>query len=281
MELIVFLAVIFAAVLHASWNALVKGGPDKHLSMTALTIGQGLPGLPLLLFVPFPHPDSWWLIAMSVVLHVGYQLFLLTAYRLGDFTQVYPLARGSAPLIVAIISIGFLGVVLSGAHIVAIVLIASGIISLALVRRADGLRNPRAAAAALATGCFIAGYSLVDGTGGRLAGTGPGFYACVAVVNASVFAMFMNWRKPGIVKASFTAARVTLVFGGLAAFVGYCIVTWAFTIAPIALVTALRETSIVFALLIGVGIFKERLNLAKVASVLVTLAGTALVRLAK
>ncbi|MDX1268323.1 MAG: hypothetical protein R3311_13250, partial [Oceanisphaera sp.] len=192
MSTLAFLAVMLAAALHATWNAIVKGGADKHLSMTALTIGQGLPAIPLLaLWSPFPDASSWWLIAVSAVLHIGYQLFLLNAYRLGDFTQVYPIARGSAPLIVTLVSVTALGVALTGQQLLAIVLIASGIIALGLVRRADGLRNPRAAALALGTGCFIAGYSLVDGIGARAAGTGPGFYACAALLNAVVFAVFM------------------------------------------------------------------------------------------
>lgn len=282
MSTLAFLAVMLAAALHATWNAIVKGGADKHLSMTALTIGQGLPAIPLLaLWSPFPDASSWWLIAVSAVLHIGYQLFLLNAYRLGDFTQVYPIARGSAPLIVTLVSVTALGVALTGQQLLAIVLIASGIIALGLVRRADGLRNPRAAALALGTGCFIAGYSLVDGIGARVAGTGPGFYACAALLNAAVFAVFMELRKPGVVKQSFTKARTTLLVGGVASFTAYCLVVWAFTLAPIALVTALREVSIVFALVIGIVVFREPLNLVKVVTTMVTLAGVALMRLAR
>jgi drug/metabolite transporter (DMT)-like permease len=279
MTTLAFLAVMLAAALHATWNAIVKGGTDKHLSMTALTIGQGLPAVPLLaLWAPFPDASSWWLIAVSAALHIGYQLFLLNAYRLGDFTQVYPIARGSAPLIVTAFSVAVLGVALTGHQLLAIGLIASGIIALGLVRRADGLRNPRAAVLALGTGCFIAGYSVVDGIGARTAGTGPGFYACVALLNAIAFSAFMEVRHPGVVRRSYTAARTTLLVGGCASFAAYCLVVWAFTLAPIALVTALREVSIVFALAIGIVVFQEKLNLIKMVTTMVTVAGVVLIR---
>jgi drug/metabolite transporter (DMT)-like permease len=128
------------------------------------------------------------------------------------------------------------------------------------------------------TGCFIAGYSVVDGIGARAAGTGPGFYACVALLNAIVFSAFMEMRTPGVVRRSFTAARTTLWVGGLASFAAYCLVVWAFTLAPIALVTALREVSIVFALVIGIVVFREKLNLIKMVTTMLTVAGVVLIR---
>ena len=277
----VFLAVIAAALLHAAWNALVKQGADKHLGMTAVVLGHVPIALVVLPFVPFPAPESWpWLLA-GLLLHTGYQLFLMMSYRIGDLTQVYPIARGTAPLLVAGISVAFLGVHLAPLELLGVVTIGAGIMSMSLVRQRDGLRNRHAALLALATGGFIAAYSLVDGTGARLAGTALGYFGWASIGNAAVFASLMALTRPGLLTQVFRRGKRAMILGGGASFVAYSMVIWAFTQAPIALVTALRETSIVFALLIGVFLLGERLDLAKVASTMVTLLGGALLRLAR
>lgn len=277
----VFFAVIAAALLHAVWNALVKSARDKQAGMTAVVIGH-LPAAALALAIfPWPAPESWPWLGLGVLLHVGYQLFLLSAYRLGDLTQVYPIARGSAPLVVAFVSVAFLGVSLLPLEMVAILVITCGIMSLTLVRHADGLRNRRAAAMALATGGFIAAYSLVDGTGARLSGSPVAYFAWNCFGNALIFVSLMAAMRPGILAAVRQAGPGAMLVGGSASFVAYALVIWAFTQAPIALVSALRETSIVFALLIGVTVLGERLNLAKVASTMLTLLGAALLRAAR
>ncbi|MCL5775667.1 DMT family transporter [Limibaculum sp. FT325] len=280
MSATVFLVVIAAAFLHALWNAQVKRGDDKTLAMAAVVLGQGLFALLALAVAPLPAVESWPYIAASVLLHVGYQVFLTRSYRIGDLTQVYPIARGTAPLLVAAVSVGFLGVELGPAEIAGVVVIGAGIMSLSLVRQADGLRNGRAAFLAVTTGCFIAGYSLVDGLGARAAGSPLGFYGVVAVVNSAIFAAMLGFWRPARLRGLLQARRV-FVLGGGASFTAYALVVWAFTQAPIALVTALRETSVVFALVIGVVVLRERLDLAKVASTMVTICGAALLRLGK
>ncbi len=277
----VFLAVIGAALLHAVWNALVKGGLDKRVGMAAVVLGGVLPSVVALPLVPVPRLESLPYMATAVALHVGYQLFLMRAYMKGDLTQVYPIARGTAPLLVALVSVFVLGVQMDRIEVLAILIIVAGILSLALVRRADGLRNGSAAGLAVVTGVFIASYSLVDGLGARVAQSSVGYYSCVAIVNAAVTTALLVWRAPGVVTAAFGAGRRVMVIGGGASWVAYAIVTWAFTQAPIAIVTALRETSIVFALLIGVLVLKERLDLAKVLSTVTTLLGAVLLRFAK
>jgi drug/metabolite transporter (DMT)-like permease len=251
--------------------------------MTAVVVGHVPLALAVLPFVPLPGAAGLpWLLA-GIALHLGYQLFLIAGYRAGDLTQVYPIARGSAPLIVAGVSVGLLGVTLARSELIAIALIAAGILSLALVRRADGSRNPRAVAMALGTGVFIAAYSLVDGIGARQAGTALGYWTWAALGNAVLFGVWTAFARPGLMRRlprSPGLVRLGLV-GGSASFLAYGLVVWAFTLAPIALVTALRETSIVFALLIGVGFLKERLDLAKVASTMLTILGAALLRFAK
>jgi drug/metabolite transporter (DMT)-like permease len=212
------------------------------------------------------------------VLHTGYQLFLLNSYRIGDLSQVYPLARGVAPLIVAGISVLLLGVHLSQFELIAIIMIGTGIMSLTSVRRSDGLRNARAASMAIITGGFIASYSLVDGLGAREAGTAVGFYGCLTIINAVIFATIIRINRPGILKrVIFENWRLVLTGGG-ASFAAYALVIWAFTLAPIALVTALRETSIIFALLLGVFVLKERLDLIKVFATLLTMLGVGMLR---
>ena len=281
MDLTVFIAVITAALLHATWNAVVKGGSDKLLGMTAIVLGHIPPAAIAIPFVPSPDPASWPWLAGGVALHTGYQFFLLSSYRIGDLTQVYPIARGTAPMLVAGVTIVFLGVNLSRSELLAIALIGTGIMSLSLVRQQDGQHNARAAVLAFATGCFIAGYSLVDGLGARQAGTAVGFYSWLTIINGLVFAVLMSLWQPGIVRRLPREAPVAFLFGGSASYVAYGLVIWSFTHAPIALVTALRETSIIFALLIGVVVLRERLDLIKLASTIVTLSGAILLRFSR
>ncbi|SLN27604.1 EamA-like transporter family protein [Roseovarius albus] len=281
MSLIVFVVIIGAALLHASWNAMVKGSADKLTSMAAVVFGHAPCAIVALFFVPTPAAESLPYLLAGIGLHFGYQLFLLQSYKLGDLTQVYPIARGSAPLMVAGFSVAVLGVTLSQSELLAIGLIGIGILSLTLVRRADGQRNAAAALAALATGGFIASYSLVDGLGARLAGTSLGFFAWLAIGNSILMALYIAARSPQTFKAVATRGRKLFLIGGSASFIAYALVTWAFTQAPIAVVTALRETSIIFALLIGVFFLKERLDLTKVLSTMVTLIGAALLRYAR
>ncbi len=281
MSLIVFLAVILAAALHATWNALVKGGDDKHLTMACVIIGHVPLALPALLLQPFPAPESWPYLVAGILLHFGYQLFLLTSYRFGDLTQVYPIARGSAPIIVAAVSVFFLGVVLSGMEIIAVMIIASGIVSLGLVRSTAGARNDKAAILALCTGCFIASYSLVDGLGARLSGSALGYYAWLGMANAVIFTIYIAFVKPDVLPKITREGRITFWIGGGASYIAYSLVIWAFTQAPIALVTALRETSIIFALGIGVVFLKEKINISKVIATFITLAGAVLLRFGK
>ena len=278
MTMTVFLTVLGAALLHAVWNALVKGGLDKATSLGAVVLGHVPIAIVVLPFVPLPDPVSYPYLAAGLACHVGYQLFLMKSYEQGDLTQVYPIARGSAPLIVAIVSVLGLGVVLSRIELLAVGIIVLGIFSLTLVRRADGQRNGRAAGLALITGCFIAGYSLIDGLGARAAGTAVGYYGWLSVINGVITLIYLALVRPQSLKQIPREGKMVFVVGGGASFLAYALVVWAFMQAPIALVTALRETSIVFALLIGVVVLKERLDLIKLFSTFTTLLGAILLR---
>jgi len=270
--------VLLAAVLHASWNAIVKGGRDRTLNLAAVMVGHVPFALLVLPFVPLPDAASLpWLLA-GILLHTGYQGFLLLSYRAGDLSRVYPIARGSAPLIVTAVSVGALGVVLQGQQLLAIGLIASGIVSVCLVRQQRGGLDLSSAGFALITGAFIAGYSLVDGLGARIAGTAVGFYAWEALGNAAiVLAISARWR-PTLTRELLGPGRTVMLIGGGASFIAYALVMWAFTQAPIALVTALRESSIVFAVLIGAWHLKEGLSPVKLLAIVLTMAGVVLLR---
>ncbi len=277
----VFAIVIAAAFLHALWNALLKSGGDAFVGMTAVQLGQFPLALLAVLWFPLPASESLPYLLAGIALHVGYQIFLTLAYRVGDLTQVYPIARGVAPLIVAGVSVGALGVVLSPPEVLGIATIGIGIISLALVRKGSGQRNPAAAVLALITGCFIASYSLVDGLGARASGSAIGFYGWLGIGATLAFTTTMLLWRPQVVRTAFATQKRRGLIGGSASFIGFALVMWAFTQAPIALVTALRETSIVFALLIGVVFLRERLDLAKLVSTALTLTGAALLRFAR
>jgi drug/metabolite transporter (DMT)-like permease len=281
MPTIVIGTTLLAALLHACWNALAKGAADKHLSMAGVIIGHLPYAIVGLLFVPMPDLACWPYLLGSLALHFGYQVFLLNSYKIGDLTQVYPVARGIAPLIVAMVSVSFLNVILGWQEVVAIVLIGTGLLSLGLVRGASGTRNPKAAMLAAITGCFIAGYSRVDGLGARIAGTAIGFYGWSAIGNAVIFAAFLRFNKPGTLSRLWGEGRFVLIVGGCASYCAYALVVWGFMQAPIALVTALRETSIIFALFIGVFFLKERLDLMKVIATFTTIIGAVLLRFAR
>lgn len=278
MTLTVFLTVIGAAFLHAIWNAAVKGSDDKLLGMSAIVFGHMIPAGIALLFVPLPSVESLPFMVAGLVFHFGYQVFLLSAYKIGDFTQVYPIARGTGPLVVTVVSVFFLGVKLSVYELLAVGLIIIGIMSLSFVRQGDGLRNPKAAYMALITGCFIAGYSLVDGLGARVSGGAVGFMSLLMFLNGVVFFIYLYFKDRAVILRVSREAKLVAIGGGIASYIAYVLVVWAFTQAPIPLVTALRETSIIFAVLIGVFVFRERLNLAKLLAVMLSLAGAGLLR---
>ena len=273
------ITVLLAAMLHAAWNFLVKNTADKYLSISAVAIGHIPFALAAVLYSPVPRVESLPYLLGGALLHVGYLFFLLASYRIGDLSQVYPLARGIAPLIVAAVSVIALGVSLSQPEMAAIVIIGTGIISLALVRRNDGLRNGRAVFFSLITGGFIAAYSLVDGIGAREAGTALGFYGWLSLINGFIFSIIMMIIRPMVIGQFFSDNKSLAFKIGGASFFAYAMIIWSFTMAPIALVTALRETSIIIAMLLGVFVLKERLDLAKVISTALTLLGMVMLRL--
>ncbi|MEZ5476071.1 MAG: DMT family transporter [Thiolinea sp.] len=276
MSLTVMSVVLLAALLHASWNFLVKRADDKFLSMSAMVIGHAPFALLVLCFSPWPAQEAWIWMVLSATLHAGYQLFLLNAYRFGDLSQVYPLARGMGPLLVTVVSVTLLGADLQGLELLAIGLIITGIVTLGHLPRTPDER--RAVWLALATGVFIAGYSLSDGMGARLSGTAFGYYSTLALLNAVCWSLYMQRVRPGLLRRLLRTDWKLLLAAGGASYTAYVLVIWAFTRAPLPLVTALRETSMIFALLLGVLVLKERMTYWKLLSAGLTLLGVLLLR---
>jgi drug/metabolite transporter (DMT)-like permease len=246
-----------------------------------MSLAQLVLSLLLLPLVSIPPAEAWPYLIASAVVNIGYMLFLNQAYRTGDLSHAYPLARGAAPLIVAVISVMFLGETLSFASKLAIMVIGLGITSLSLTRGVEGLRDLRMVGFALGAGGFIAAYTLLDGLGARATGSPHDYMVWVSIVaSALIVAATHLMRRNG----PRTVAPQTLkrgVAAGLTSYFSSWLVIWAMTLAPIPLVSALRETSIVFAVAIGVIFLKERLNLARLISVGTTLAGTVILKFSR
>jgi uncharacterized membrane protein len=277
----VFLMVIGAAMVHATWNALVKADGNRLALIKIMSAAQLSLSLTLIPFVALPALDSWPYLIASPILNTGYMLFLNRAYQYGDLSHVYPLARGVAPLIVAAVSVGFLGEQLGFANRVAVVLIALGIASLSLTRGAKDLRDPRPVLYALATGGFISGYTIVDGLGARAAGTAHGYMVWLSIITALMTVASAHWLQQGRRQPVGRGTWNRGIISGLLSYGSSWLVIWALTLAPMAMVSALRETGIVFAVIIGVVVLKERLNLARLISIMLTLIGTTMLKVSR
>jgi len=279
MPINLFLAIILAAFLHAVWNAMVKNEDNKYLAVTAIVLGHVPVSVLIILLTPIPSVESIPFIILSALLHIGYEWYLLSAYRFGDLTKVYPIARGTAPILITIVSLIFLGVALSNFEILGIIIISLGILSLSL-QGAKGIKNRSAVIYALVTGFFIMGYSITDGYGARVSNSFLSYMGWSFILNATIFPIILKINnKSEIITKTFKEGKKIFFIGGTLSYIVYGIVIWGFTQAPIALITALRETSIIFALLIGTFFLKEKLNLLKICSVLIIFLGIVMLRL--
>jgi drug/metabolite transporter (DMT)-like permease len=280
MDPFVFAAVLLAAAFHASWNALIKIRLDPFLAIVLIAAAAGIVSLPLLPFVPVPPLAAWPWLMLSVLTHLGYYIGLSRAYRSGDMGQVYPIARGSAPLMTAAGGAILLGENFNLTGWGGIVALTSGIFVLSL-RGGGALAhlNRRAVGYALFTAVTICCYSLVDGIGARTAGNAHGYALWLFVIDGafiSVIALMSHGSDaaPGMVRHW----RSGLI-GGVLSLTAYWIVIWAMTVAPIALVAALRETSVLFGAAIAVVFLKEPLRAPRIGAAVLIVAGLALIRL--
>ena len=279
MELNIFLLVIFAALLHAIWNGMVKNFGDKVISVSAIVFGHVPIAIIVMLFLPLPTLESVPYIILSAIIHQGYQYNLISAYKVGDLTKVYPIARGTGPIVATLISIIFLGLLITKFQTLSIILICFGIIILGLFSK-NSIQNNKALIYSLFTGFFIGLYSLADGYGARVSQSPLNFLGWSFILNAMIFPFVLKYMGySNVFKQVMREAKLIFWLGGTISYIVYGIVVWSFTQAPIPVVGALRESSIVFSILIGFFFLKERITFVKVLAILLIFAGVVLLKL--
>jgi drug/metabolite transporter (DMT)-like permease len=270
MSAIVIVLALFAAVLHATWNAFLRSGADRLWTVTVMSFAMMVVAVPFAAIFPFPPSSAWPYLILSSCLQVGYSVFLVSAYRHGELGQVYPVVRGSVPLLVMLGGYVFAGEHLAARPMFGVVLVALGIMSLALGK---GRAPITSILFALGTGAFIAGYATVDAMGVRETG------------NAGVYATWIFVIYGALMLAAFVAVRgkftldvnspetLNALAGGMVSLIAYGAVIAAFALGPVGPITALRETSVVFAALIGRMFLGEALTLRRVAACAVVTIG--------
>ena len=249
--------ILLAAALHAGWNGLIKLRGNRLAVMAIVTLAGSLISLLLLPFVESPSPASWPLLALTILLHTGYHFFLPIAYDHGDLGQVYPIARGAAPLLVAIGAFAAAGETLSPLALAGVLCLATGVMALAFDGKRGIRKHPRAIVFALLTSACIASYTVVDGLGARQAGSVMGFAVWLTIGDGLLTFVLVLWLKGGAVWAVARQSPLTALFGGGMQVGAYWIIVWALSLAPMAAVSALRETSVLFAAVISTFVLKE------------------------
>jgi drug/metabolite transporter (DMT)-like permease len=269
----VFLLVLFSAVLHAIWNSMASKYKNKNVSIPAIVYGHVPACVLAVIILPMPSIESFPYIILSALIHQGYQNFLLMAYQKGKFTTVYPVARGFGPLVATVISIIFLGMYLKVFTLLSILLISTGVIFIGLFSKSV-LKDYKILYTSLATGLFIGIYSVVDGYGARISMSAVSYMSWVFIFSALFFPIVLKLRKQkNILKKTLTEGKVVFWVGGFFSYTAYVITVWAFTKAPIPMVSALRESSIIFAIFIGYFYLKEKINIYKMISILLIFIG--------
>jgi drug/metabolite transporter (DMT)-like permease len=279
-ESFVFVAVLFAAACHAGWNALIKVGLDPLSSTTLIAIGAAAMSVVCLPLAGMPASPAWPWLTASAIIHLLYFAALIEAYRAGDLGQVYPIARGSAPLMTAIVSVVFVGEHLSLLGWSGIVTLAAGVVLLS-ARGGRGVvkLDRRAVSYALLTALTICAYSVTDGIGVRLSRNPLAYVLWLFVANAIALVPYALWRDRSRVTAAMRRFWLRGLTGGALQALSYGIALWAMTLAPIALVASLRETSVLFGAVIAVLVLKEPLRTARVAAAVLVVCGLVLIRL--
>ena len=279
MEWYVFFAVLFGAACHAGWNAFLKIRLEPFSAMALIAIMSALVVLPVLPFVGIPRAAAWPWIIGSVIFHLGYFIGLTEAYRTGDMGQVYPIARGSAPLMTAVASTVFVGETIGLRGWLGILILVAGVFLLSLRGGRDLHFDKRAVAFALFTAVTICGYSIVDGIGARTAQNAHVYTVWLFLLDGLMMLVFVLLRRGVGVLGDFTQVWKGGLIGGTLSLAAYWIAIWAMTVAPIAMVAALRETSVLFAAVIAVVVLKEPLQRPRIIAALMIVCGLVLIRL--
>jgi drug/metabolite transporter (DMT)-like permease len=275
----VFLAVLFAALCHAGWNALIKVGLDPLSTTTLIAIGSAIVGIVCLPFAGMPAAAAWpWLI-VSAIIHLLYFAALVESYRTGDLGQVYPIARGSAPLMTAAASLVIVGEHLSTAAWSGITALAAGVLMLSMRGGRDLAEiDKRAVGFALLTALTICAYSVVDGIGARVSLNPQSYVLWLLIGNALALVPYARWRDRGGLRLALKRFWLRGLAGGALQALSYGIALWAMTLAPIAIVASLRETSVLFGTAIAVVVLKEPLRPIRIAAALLIVCGLVLIK---
>ncbi|UQA94973.1 EamA family transporter [Streptomyces halobius] len=265
---LVVAAVLTAAITHASWNAIAHGIRDQLLAFTLVGTGGAVCGATMAFFTPLPAPAAWPFLIASAVLHVVYQSLLMRSFRLGEFGQMYPIARGTAPLVVTVLAAVFVHEIPDGWALAGVALASAGLVGIALwgIRGSGAVPHWPALVAALATGLSIAAYTTVDGLGVRASGSSLGYTAwLMTLVGLAIPAYALTTRRGRLI-AELRSFAVRGLTGGLLSVFAYGLVLWAQTQAPLAPIAALRESSIIVGAAIGALFFKERFGGPRIAA---------------
>jgi drug/metabolite transporter (DMT)-like permease len=271
------LMVLAAAVAHATWNAIAHDIKDEVVAFVLLGLGGMIGAACVLAFAPMPRAEAWPYLVASVVMHVVYTMLLMTSYRLGEFSQAYPLARGTSPLIVTVLAAVFIGEVPGPIVLIGVVVISVGLGSLTLVGGRPDRHSMPAVYAALATGLAIATYSTIDGAGVRTSGTAAGYTGWLILLESSVLMTFALVRRGGALVDQVRPHLWMGTTGGILSVGAYGLVLWAQTRGALAPIAALRESSIIVGALIGTVFFHERFGRPRVIATVVVFVGIVLV----
>lgn len=283
MESIVFALLLCGAAMHAAWNAVVKASGDPLIAIALVTAGSGSAAILLLPFIGWQvSPEAWIWIAGSALAHIFYRLALVRGYEIGDMSLVYPIARGSAPLLTAVLGVTVLNETVSRLAFAGILTIVAGVLGIAMARRGLAVaKNTAAVGFALLTAVLITTYTYLDGFGARVSGNASAYTMLLFIVDTPIMLVIALWRRgPVRVLSAFQRTWAISFGGGILSFLSYWIAIWAMTKVPIPLVAALRETSIAFGALIAVIFLGERVTPVRIAATLAILSGAALLRFA-
>ena len=269
----VFLIILLATIMHAVWNGMVKKHSDKVVAVSAIVFGHVPASIIAIILLPAPSLDCIPYIIASALIHQGYNWYLLSSYKIGDLTKVYPIARGFGPLVATIISILILGLVLDNIIILSICLISLGIMILGIFDQTSK-KNSKIIQYSLFTGFFIGVYSLVDGYGARVSLSAITYMSWSFILIAIFFPIVLKFKKQeNIFTNVMDRGKQIFMVGGTLSYIIYMIVVWGFTKAPIPMVGALRETSIFFSIFIGYLFLKEKITLIKIFCIILILVG--------
>lgn len=271
-------AVLFAALLHATWNSIAHGISDRLVGFALIGLVDCVGGAALVMVAGLPPAGSWPFIIASALVHVLYNLLLLASYQIGEFSQVYPLARGSAPLIVAAVSITLLGHRVTGPELVGILAVCAGLISLVFVGGAPGRKQLPAILAASATGAMIALYTIIDGVGVRQTPL-LAYVGWMFLLQGPALPILAALRRGRALPTQLRKCAALGLGGGVASVLAYSIVLWAQTSGALAPIAALRESSIVFGSLIGAAFLGERLGRRRAAAAAIVMTGVVVLAL--